>query len=108
MSHEQHERHRLATAPDGPTNRLSQTPEHAGNFGRMRRLAFALTSASVVAAVYVHGRKHEAPCHGWLGADKPMCAYRSSWQDPTAALLVIAGFVIAAAVVAWSRRGGAH
>jgi hypothetical protein len=27
MSHKQHERHRLATAPDGPTNRVSQTPD---------------------------------------------------------------------------------
>ena len=27
MSHKQHERHRLATAPDGPTNRVSRTPE---------------------------------------------------------------------------------
>jgi hypothetical protein len=26
-SHKQHERHKLATAPDGPTDRVSQTPD---------------------------------------------------------------------------------
>jgi len=73
----------------------------------MRRLAFTVIAASVVAAIYVHTRTHEEPCQ-FLGAPKPMCAVRSSWQDPTAVLLVLAGLVAAVAVIALSRRDRAH
>jgi hypothetical protein len=74
----------------------------------MRRLAFAAISVSVVAAIYVHNRTHEERCEGFLGAPKPMCAVRSSWQDPTAVLLVLAGLVAAAALIALSRRDRVH
>ena len=79
-----------------------------GKDNGMRRVAFTVISASAVAAIYVHSRTHEEPCQGFLGAPKPMCAVRSSWQDPTAVLLVLAGLVAAVAVIALSRRDRVH
>jgi type IV secretory pathway VirB2 component (pilin) len=53
-------------------------------------------------AIYLHRKTHLMPCG--LGFDKPVCAVRSSWQDPVALLVVVTGIAAALAVILFGRR----
>jgi type IV secretory pathway VirB2 component (pilin) len=58
-----------------------------------RAVAILIVLVAFSAAFYIHRRTHLESCG--LGYDRPVCSVRSSWQDPVAVVIVVAGLTAA-------------